>query len=144
MIRKYVESDTDAIIDVWFTASRLSTPFLSQEFLDGERESIRTLWLPKAETWVYEEQGEVVGFVALIENEVGGLFVRPAWHGKGIGRALMDHAAGMHEELFLDVFEENPIGRRFYDRYGFRFERKHLHEPTGHMQLRLTYKRGQE
>ena len=132
MIRKYADADCEAIIDVWYAASLVATPFLSEDFLAGERENIRT--------WVFEDKGSVVGFLSLIGNEVGAIFVHPDCQGKGIGRALMDHAASLHNDLFLDVFEDNAIGRRFYDRYGFKFEHKHVHEQSGHMQVRLSYR----
>lgn len=140
MIRKYADADCEAIIEVWYAASLVATPFLSKEFLAEERENIRTIWLAKAETWVFEDKGEVVGFLSLIGNEVGAIFVHPDCQGKGIGRALMDHAASLHNELFLDVFEDNATGRGFYDRYGFKFEHKHVHEQSGHMQVRLSYR----
>ena len=140
MIRKYREADCEAIIEVWTAASLVATPFLSDEFVTEERDNIRTIWLPKAETWVFEADGNVVGFVSLIGNEVGAIFAHPEYQGRGIGRALMDHAARLRDDLFLDVFENNAVGRRFYDRYGFRFEHKHVHEQTGHMQIRLSYR----
>ena len=139
MIRKHKETDSDAIIDVWFAASLLATPFLSEEFLSEERGNIRNIWLPKAETWVFENDGNVIGFLSLIGDEVGAIFVHPDSQGKGIGRALMDHAANLRGDLFLDVFEENTIGRRFYDRYGFQFARKHIHKQSGHVQIRMHY-----
>jgi len=82
----------------------------------------------------------VAGIVSLIGNEVGAIFVHPDYQGRGIGRALMDHVASLRDYLYLDVFEENAVGRRFYDRYGFQFERKHVHEPTGQMQIRMDYR----
>ena len=139
MIRRSKKTDVEAIIEIWFAASQIATPFLSDEFLAEERENIKRIWLPKAETWVFEADDSVVGFVSLIGNEVGAIFVRPDLQGRGIGRALMDHAASLRESLFLDVFEDNSVGRRFYDRYGFKFERKHIHEHSGQMQLRLSY-----
>lgn len=142
MIRKYETADCEAIVDIWFDASTIATPFLSEEFLAQERENIRLMWLPNAETWVFVDDGNVLGFLSLIGNEVGGLFVRPENQGTGIGRALMDHAAGLRGQLVLDVFEENIVGRRFYDEYGFKFEHKHVHEQTGHTQLRLSYELG--
>ena len=81
----------------------------------------------------------MAGFIALIGNEVGAIFVHPKLQGRGIGRALMDHAAGLRDSLYLDVFKENAVGCRFYDRYGFRFEREHVHEQSGHSQIRLVY-----
>ena len=140
MIRQYTEDDCEPIIDIWFAASLAATPFLSEDFLTEERENIRTIWLARAETWVYETEGEAVGFLSLIGNEVGAIFVHPDTQGRGIGKALMDHAASLHDDLFLDVFEDNAVGRRFYDRYGFKFEHKHLHEQSGQMQIRLSYR----
>lgn len=140
MIRKYSDKDCEAIIAVWFAASLIATPFLSDEFLTKERDNIGKIWLPKAETWVFEADDKLVGFISLIGNEVGAIFVHPDFQGRGSGRALMDHAASLRDYLYLDVFEENAIGRRFYDRYGFQFKRKHVHEQTGHMQIRLEYK----
>ena len=118
MIRKRQETDGEAIIGVWYAASLLATPFLSEAFLAEERDKILKIWLPKAETLVFEVGGKVVGFLSLIGNEVGAIFVHPDSQGRGIGRALMDHAASLHEELVLEVFEDNAIGRRFYDGYG--------------------------
>jgi putative acetyltransferase len=84
VIRKFSESDCDAIIDIWYAASLLATPFLSQEFLASERENIRTIWLVKADTWIYENKGKLAGFLSLIGNEVGGIFVHPDAQGQGV------------------------------------------------------------
>lgn len=139
IIRKYADPDCDGVIEAWHAASLLATPFLSEEFMSRERGNIRTKWLPMAETWVSEVDGVVAGFISLIGDEVGAIFVHPDHQGRGIGRELMDHAAGLRDKLLLDVFEENAIGRRFYDRYGFQFVSKHMHDDTGFMQLRLSF-----
>jgi len=86
---------------------------------------------------VYEQNGSVIGFIALIGNEVGGIFLDPKFHGKGIGRAMMDHARSLRDVLELDVFKDNSIGRNFYNKYGFIEEYEHVHKETGFMQLRL-------
>jgi ribosomal protein S18 acetylase RimI-like enzyme len=44
------------------------------------------------DVWVAEEDGEVVGFVALAEDEVSWLYVDPARYRQGHGRALLRHA----------------------------------------------------
>jgi putative acetyltransferase len=90
-----------------------------------------------AETTVYEQEGCVVGFVALIGNEVGAIFVNPDAQGRGIGRALMDAARRSRSYLELDVFEANSVGRYFDDVYGFEFVDRHMNEAAGHPELRL-------
>ena len=137
-IRKYNDTDCEAVIEIWYAASLVATPFLSDEFLTWEREQIREVWMPSAETWVFETEGSVVGFIALLDNEVGAIFVHPEAQGRGVGRALMDHAASTRDSLYLDVFKENAIGRRFYDRYGFKYQFEHVQEETGRTQMRLA------
>ena len=137
MIRPYNDADLDEVLDAWYSASLLGHPFLDDAFFERERDNIRKVYLPNAETWVFEQDGVVVGFIALIGNEVGGLFVDADHHGRGIGRALMDHAKSIRDVLGLLVFEDNKLGRAFYEKYGFRRVGEEIHEETGFMQLRL-------
>jgi putative acetyltransferase len=137
MIRAFSEGDLEELLDVWYRASLIAHSFLSQEFLAAERFEIADVWLPMSETTVYESDGRVVGFLALIDNEVGGIFVDPDFQGKGIGRSLMDHARESCLFLELSVFEANTIGRRFYDAYGFNLVDRHIHEESGQPELRL-------
>jgi putative acetyltransferase len=113
------------------------TPF-SRRGLPGARTpQDPELYLPQAETWVSEEDGHVIGFLALLKNEVGALFVDPRFHRLGIGRALMDRARAARGDLEVEVFRENAIGRAFYRRYGFVPIQEKTHEETGFPLLRL-------
>ena len=137
-IRAYRPGDEEAVIAVWLAASRVAHAFLDGDFIDREKDQVRK-HLPLAETWVGEIDGKFLGFIAMISNEVGGLFVDPDAQRGGIGTALMDFAVQRHGEVYLDVFKANTIGRTFYENYGFSTEHEHIHEETGQTQLRLTY-----
>ncbi|WP_234952165.1 GNAT family N-acetyltransferase [Rhodopirellula baltica] len=139
VIRSYESTDLDALLDVWMSASKLAHPFLSPEFLAQERENIPAIYLPNAETWVYELDHTVVGFIALLGNEVGAIFVNPTHQKRGIGRQLMDHAVSVRGDLELEVFVDNPTGRGFYQNYRFVSLEQKLHEPSGHPVLRLRF-----
>jgi putative acetyltransferase len=138
MIRPYTNEDLGDVLDVWYRASLIAHSFLSEAFLAIERRQIAERWLPMAETMVYETDGRVVGFLALIGNEVGAIFVDPDHQGRGIGRALMDGARDSRPFLELNVFEANAIGRRFYDAYGFELVGRHMNETAGQPELRLS------
>jgi len=137
VIRRYRSEDLEDVVTVWAAASAVAHPFLSAEFLALERHNIANVYLPDAETWVWEPEGQVVGFVSLLGNEVGALFVDPKFHRRGIGRALMDHALELRRELEVEVFTENVIGRAFYARYGFELMQRKVHDQTGLELMRL-------
>lgn len=137
MIRKYQSRDLEDLMAAWEAASALAHPFLSQEFQAQVREDIPNLYLPNSETWVAEEDGRVVGFISLLGNEIGAIFLQPSCHGKGLGRALLDKARELRDELEVEVFSDNEIGRAFYGKCGFELLEKKIHPPTGFELLRL-------
>ena len=136
MIREYKTEDTDALIAVWEKANALAHPFLPADFVAQVAKDMRNIYLPNAETWVLEEADLTKGFISLIGNEIGGLFLDPMYIGSGYGRAMVDFAVVLKGPLRVEVFKDNPVGRPFYERYGFVFEEEYMHEPSGS----LTYK----
>jgi putative acetyltransferase len=137
VIRKYDPADLHELLDVWYDAAKIAHPFWTRDVFEQERRDITREFLPVAETWVFEREGQVVGFIAMLDKEVGGIFVAPTQQGQGIGRALMDHARASRDYLELDVFEANEVGRTFYDAYGFAVVAEQLDEKTGLRVLRL-------
>ena len=138
-IRQYRNSDLDAVLSSWESATRLAHPFMSDQFIAQERKNVSEIELPNTDTWVVEIGSEVRGFIALMGNEVGAIFLRPEFHGQGAGKALMGKAQEIHGDLEVEVFKENAIGRRVYTRYGFEQMEEKLHEPTGQQVLRLKF-----
>ncbi|AOW12115.1 acetyltransferase [Hydrogenophaga crassostreae] len=138
-IRQYETADLAAVLSSWEAATRLAHPFMTNEFIAQEKTNVAELYIPNTDTWVAEIDGSVEGFVALIGNEVGAIFLQPRQHGKGVGRALMDKAKELHGSLEVQVFKDNPIGRNFYARYGFEGQDETLHAPTGRQILRLRF-----
>jgi len=137
MIRRYEENDLSDLLDVWYAAAQIAHLFLDEAFFAQERKDITEIYLPNAETWVYERNAGVVAFIALLGNEVGGIFVNPERQRQGIGRALLDHARELRDRLEAEVFKENALGRAFYDKYGFKILNEHIHEGTDHEVLRM-------
>ncbi len=137
MIRKYQPADLDDYMTTWESASAVAHPFLTDAFQAKTRSDIINVFLPITENWVWDADGRVVGFVSMMGNEIGGLFVRPERQRQGIGRALVDHVREKHEHLEVEVFLDNVIGRAFYAKYGFLQTEAKLHEETGLELIRL-------
>lgn len=68
-LRPYQTQDCAALLEVWYRSAALAHRFLPAAHFAQERLAIATQYLPVAETWVYEHQGRIVGFVSLIEAE---------------------------------------------------------------------------
>lgn len=138
MIREYTSGDTDALIAIWEKANALAHPFLATEFVTFVKDAMRNMYLPNAQTWVLEDNDAPIGFIAMIDTEIGGLFLDPAYHGHGHGRTMVDHVVALKGPLCVEVFKENKIGQPFYERYGFEFVDEYLHEQSGAVTLKMA------
>lgn len=138
-IRQYDKADLEPVLNSWEVATRLAHEFMTDDFIAQGRKDTAEIYIPNTDTWVVEFAGEVKGFIALMGNEIGGLFLHPEFHGVGAGRALVDKAQKLHGNLEVEVFKANSIGRKFYDKYGFEHSAESFHEPTGQSVLRLKF-----
>lgn len=139
MIRKHTSKDLTDIIDVWYESSTLAHPFLDSSVVEKVKSDMATIYIPISNTWVYEIDNSIIGFISMINNEIGGLFVLPKNHSTGIGTQLVDFIKKKHSELEVEVFEKNKIGRAFYNKYGFEQIKQYTHEESGHIVLRLKF-----
>lgn len=138
MIRDYTSSDTDALIAIWENADAVAHPFLPKTVKDQVRSDMRNVYLPSAETWVLEAEGKPVGFISMLGSEIGGLFLDPSMHGKGMGRQLVDFVVTLKGPLTVEVFKDNKLSLSFYERYGFTLHEESVFETSGHFTLKMA------
>ncbi|WP_274914715.1 GNAT family N-acetyltransferase [Streptomyces sp. WZ-12] len=139
IIRRYRDEDQGAVCDLWSRAARQAHPFIEGEGRGERARLLREVYLVRAENWVAEREGTVVGLLRLLAGdegrggaEIGGLFVAPEAQGAGIGRELVEHAAARCGALTLEVFEESARARRFCAHLGFTERGRRIDERTGH------------
>ena len=75
--------------------------------------------LPGAEPWGAEADRVFLGFIRLLDDFIGGLFVAPAAQRQGVGRALADHALARKGQRALEVDAAHAAARGFSERLGF-------------------------
>ena len=78
MIRAFKEEDTETVIRIWLAASVRSHSFIDKAYWEEKAEAMRTLYLPLSEIVVDEDRttGEVVAFMAFVEDYLAALFVK--------------------------------------------------------------------
>ncbi len=74
---------------------------------------------PSSTVWLAKSGADPIGFVAIRPGWLDHLYVDPAWHGRGVGQALLRVAKEAAAELNLWTFQQNMQARRFYERNGF-------------------------
>lgn len=96
-----------------------------------------------AEVYVFDQDGRIAGFAALVGDELGAIHVDPAAQGAGVGSALLAAAVDAlreagHSEAFLWTFEANGLARTFYERRGWELVpgRQERHAPE--VRYRIT------
>lgn len=139
MIREYEHSDAMRLIEIWQSSSSVAHPFLDAGFVEKVKKDMKDIYLPNAKTWVFEENNVVIGFISMIENEIGGLFVYPDSQSKGVGTKLVNFINEFHNELEVEVFKQNKIGRAFYDKYGFKLIKEYFDKESNQVLLRMKF-----
>ena len=118
-VRLATRRDIPAIADVFRKAREvalsylpdLHTPEDDRAFFGGKVMEACTIWVADA--------GGVIAFCAYRPGWLDHLYVDPAWHGRGVGQALLSVAKEGQSELNLWTFQRNVQARRFYERQGF-------------------------
>ena len=81
MIRPFTASDMEAVLRIWLDASVRAHDFVPAQFWQEQLPAMRTVYLPFAQVWVYEDAGQVLGFYALVEDQLAAIFVAPQQQG---------------------------------------------------------------
>ncbi|MEQ9424529.1 MAG: GNAT family N-acetyltransferase [Cyclobacteriaceae bacterium] len=141
MIRKYQKSDLSSVYNIWLKASTIAHPFLEKAFVEKVKADMLNIYIPNSDTWVYEVKGAILGFIGMHGNEIGGLFVDPQSQSQGIGTQLVDYISQSYNELEVEVFKKNRIGRPFYEKYGFILINESMHEESNQVVFRMKYRK---
>ena len=133
MIRKWDTEDTAPLLALWLDSTIHAHPFISESYWRDSVAVVRDVYLPAASTWVWERDGELKGFVSVLDSRfVGALFVAPAAIRSGIGKALVQHVQQRFSLLSLEVYQKNQSAVNFYHALGFRIEDGAWQEETHH------------
>jgi ribosomal protein S18 acetylase RimI-like enzyme len=118
VIRRATPADVDEIA-VLFRRSFGTLDFLPTLHTPDEDRAHLAGVVAEQDVWVAEEDGQVVGFLALKGGHGTFFYVDPRAHGRGHGTALFREAQRARPEGFdFWVFQANELARRFYEQRG--------------------------
>jgi len=132
--RKATAADFQAIYDIFMDPE--ANPYLNAEFSDkvGFRPIFETL-LQRGNLWVYEYQGEVIGFYEIRRGQrrtahtarLENIALKSEFAGQGFGSRLMAELLDTLRQEGIKRFDllveiDNPRAIHFYKKFGFDIE----------------------
>lgn len=138
-VRPFLDEDMSAVLSVWLTASIQAHNFVEPDYWASQVDNMRNDYLPASDVYVYEKQGQVVGFYALADKRLAALFVAPEHQKQGIGKQLVEHAKSHHIPLTLTVYQANHGAVEFYLDHGFKVANERIDAATGQAEYVMAW-----
>lgn len=133
MIGKWTAKSLDPLLTLWLESTTFAHPFIDEQYWHDSLTLVRDVYLPAADTWVWEEDDALLGFISVMDNQfIGALFVAPQALHRGIGSELLNHVKQRYPDLSLEVYQKNDRAVNFYHALGFRIEDGAWQEDTKH------------
>lgn len=131
VIRPYLPSDEDELIDVWLAATIPGQDFLPEAHWRAMEPEVRHDLLPVADTWVVVENKQMVAFMSVIGDLIGGMFTHPDHQGRGHASRLIEVAREHFKPVYVEVFEANERALGFYRWAGFIDHERNIDQGSG-------------
>ena len=113
-------TDRPRLLQVWEAAVRATHHFLGEDDIRFYRRMLAEQYFDLVRlTCLRDGEGRLQGFAGTAEDRLEMLFVDPAAHGRGFGKALLHHAIEHDGARLVDVNEQNPKALAFYLSQGF-------------------------
>ena len=140
MIRKLRKTDLDEVAYIWLHTNKKAHDFIAETYWDEHFEMVEGM-LGDAEIYVFEEQGQIKGFVGLDGEYIAGIFVREKEQSLGIGKQLLDFVKSLKGQLKLNVYQKNERAIKFYTRKQFEIQDEQTDEATGEAEYLMLWKK---
>lgn len=133
MIRNLENKDIDKVMDIWIKSTTKAHDFICKEYWQNNYKTVKDVYIPMSETFVYEDEEGIKGFISIINNEfIGALFVDIDFQGKGVGKKLINYAIDKYKKLKLAVYKENKKSVEFYINRGFKIIEEQVNDDSGY------------
>ena len=140
MIRKLRKTDLDEVAYIWLHTNKKAHDFIAETYWDEHFEMVEGM-LGDAEIYVFEEQGQIKGFVGLDGEYIAGIFVREKEQSLGIGKQLLDFVKSLKGQLKLNVYQKNERAIKFSTREQFEIQDEQTDEATGEAEYLMLWKK---
>lgn len=141
-IDKIDKEEYKNVVELWESSVRATHHFLKEEDIEYYKPLILNTYLDAVELRCIRNNGKIVGFLGVADQNLEMLFIDPEYRGKKIGKTLLNYSISQLNVTKVDVNEQNEQAVGFYKHCGFEtIKRSKLDSsgkpyPTLHMELK--------
>lgn len=145
-IRRAREDEHDEIARVWLQSwATVDLKPVTEQALADACVRIRNELANGWSLYVADDDGRIAAMLAFRKRDgyLDQLFVAPDYHGRGIGKMLLDFTREhLPSEIWLRCASLNDKAWRWYEREGFILEKEAMHPQSGLMMRYYRWRRG--
>ena len=138
MIREFQMSDTEQVMKLWLSANIDTHSFVPEEYWRSHFDEVQEALL-QAKVFVCDIDGNIKGFIGLMNEYIAGIFVDKSCRSTGIGMQLLTYAKEKYDILSLSVYQQNSRAVAFYQREGFSILSEGVDEDTGEKEYTMCW-----
>jgi putative acetyltransferase len=142
-IDNIIKAEYNEVVTIWEASVRATHHFLKEEDIQYFKPLILNTYLDVVKLkCMRNEEGKIIGFLGVANQNLEMLFIHPDYRGKHIGKTLLNFSIEKMNVKKVDVNEQNEQAVGFYKKNGFEtINRSELDSsgkpyPTLHMELR--------
>lgn len=139
MIREINDNEIDKVMKIWEESTIKAHNFIEESYWKENYNKVKDIYIPMAETFVYDDGIDIRGFISVIDNNfIGALFVDTNFQNLGIGSKLIDFAVERYKLLNLAVYKENEGAVNFYISKNFKIIKEQTNEDSGFLEYIMS------
>ncbi len=121
LVEERTQAIRDQLLALWRASVEATHDFLTPQDIDRIATYVpESLEEVESLAVAMDDTGKPLGFAGVDVDTLEMLFVDPAVRDQGVGRALLNYAVSELDARRLDVNEQNPKARGFYEHCGWR------------------------
>lgn len=138
-IRKMESNDITKVVELWYETSLQAHYFISPDYWKENKEAMAGEYLPDSETYLAIQEGNIVGFISMIDNYLAAIFVQRDRQRHGIGKKLLNYIKERRTIIQLKVYKKNSDGVHFYTDQDFTILSENKDEITNEIELLMEW-----
>ena len=130
--------DTKRVMQLWLESNLEAHDFIAKDYWESMYHLVQEQLL-QADVYVYEQNGQILGFAGMVDNYLAGIFVDKKYRSQGIGKRLLAYIKESYSAFSLNVYQKNRRAVDFYLREGLSVIGEGIDEDTGEKDYAMSW-----